>query len=478
MNSKNVKILSMVCLCLGVSLPIVSKANEVPLKKELIALAANFQEILDYDAPVLSEDGKKIAWTIHKKPPETYFDPDAQENSANLSIYTGSKILMKEEGCDAAEISVSGGNSHGPSWSLDGKHIAYYSDVDGQKNLWVYDVSHGTNKKLSTLPVGGSWLTTKVVWASNHQEIYALAPSENKKTNPSPINNTFFSHFKSEEKSPDYDFGANQIVSININDGTCRYLTENDLSTNITSFSLSSSGNWITYITSRLNNDPSLKIHGIISDIKVVSADGKTQLSITQSLSKDFGHEIKCIWHPSLDRLYFIAKRQVWVAEFTNENLIACKPIQEISESLDTSTLSFTKDGQYLVVGADSQELYDYSIEHPTKLLLIPLDQMKPQSFALPERLVFMRLISNKKETLWQPSSDCIAFIATDKQDRSIKNILSLNLSTGDLTPLWKGKAHLKVIDFDPEHQMLYVLYENFTTSKEIFRYNWIFLKY
>lgn len=98
-----------------------------------------------------------------------------------------------------------------------------------------------------------------------------------------------------EEKSPYDDSGANQIVFININDGTYRYLTENDLSSNITSFSLSSNGNWITYITSTLSNDPSLKMHGIISDIKVVSSLGKTQVSISESLSRDFNQEIKCV---------------------------------------------------------------------------------------------------------------------------------------------------------------------------------------
>ncbi len=460
-------------MCAVAALPIFSEAGEVSLKNDLIALTANFQEILLYETPSLSEDGKKIAWTVRKKPPEAYFDSAQVKTSSTPFLYVGSKILMKEEGDDPLEISVHGGNSWGPSWSLDGNYIAYYSDVDGQKNLWVYDVAHKTNKKVSAIPVGGSWLTTKIVWGSNNKEIYITAPSVSEKAN-TPSTAAFFSHFKSEEKSPtDNDLGGNRIVAINVNDGTYRSLIEKDTSSICSSVTLSPSGNWIASLTSRCNYDPSLNVHGTISDIGVVSADGKKQLSISQSLCRDFKYKIQYLWHPSLDRLYFIDKKQILVAEFTKENLVTCKPLQEITESIDTSTLAFTKDGKYLVVGTDSQEMYDYTVEHPTKLLLIPLDQTKPKSYALPQEWVFTGLISNKKQIVWQPSPHCIAFTAIDKRDSSIKSILLLNLSTGDVSILWKGQAYLKPIDFDQNHLMLYMLYQDFTTNRDIFRYHY-----
>lgn len=451
--------LAVVSSCIGTTLPTYfqndSPINETFLKRDVIALATDCETILEEDKPVVSPDGGKIAWTTRKKSP------------------AGSKIFLKEECNKEIEISPPESNSWGPSWSADGKQIAYYSDASGKLGLWIYDLDKQSNKNLWVNPK--EYLSdgfAKVAWNSIRHEIYVLGRASIQEKNP--FLDKSFSHFRTKEKEQPHDISGadNRLFSINTDTGVEQSLLEENEASYIYSFSVSPSGDWISYINYKLNQDPSLKLHGIIGDIEVISSDGKTKFSIAKSVGKGFDYEIQLFWDLYSDSLYFLDEQKIWKAELSKEGLVSCKPIQEVSTSFDPSTLAFTKDGKHLIAGLDSVKMYDYSINRPTKLSLISLDQSQVQSYPLPEQWRFKSLILNKNGVVLQPSTECIAFIAQKTDDASVKSLLLLNLSTGAVRSVWEGRSSLLPIDFSSDHQRLYLFYENFTTYNEICTYD------
>jgi len=75
----------------------------------------------------ISPDGSRVAW-----------------------VEDGSEIVLaRTDGAQGAERRIS--RSHGPTWSPDGKGLAYFSDADsGERRLWVSDGSGGSAKQLAS----------------------------------------------------------------------------------------------------------------------------------------------------------------------------------------------------------------------------------------------------------------------------------------------------------------------------------------
>jgi dipeptidyl aminopeptidase/acylaminoacyl peptidase len=464
-----------VCCCLAF-LPAYAEVYPVKgesfLNHDIIALAVDVETILERDKPVISVDGKNVAWTVRKKPPEQYFDSAKLTEWDIPPSYTGAKILLKKEGEEAATVSPLGSSSWCPSWSTDGKQLAFYSYSDGKTSLWIYDLEQLSSRKLWENPVKAPFGSAKITWSSTQHEVYVLGCAESEGTTETL--NPSFSHFRTKDKaqSRNIPVSSNRIFAINTDTGAFRSLLPEDNRSHISALSVSPSSRWISYVSSKWNQDPTLNLHGTIEDLNILSTDGKTQLTIAPSIEKGYEYELKLLWHPTSDILYFLDKQKVWKAVFSNEGLLSCEPIQALPMSIDQSTFGLTRDGNKLIAGLDAIQTYDYSINRPTKLALIALDGTDGQSYALPENWRFVSLILNKKGVVAEPSSDVIAFIAEKMSDVSIKGILLLNLSTGSVETVWEGHACLSPIDLSPDHQRFFTFYEDFATPQGIYTYD------
>jgi dipeptidyl aminopeptidase/acylaminoacyl peptidase len=93
-------------------------------------------------APALSPDGKWIAYDASTI--------DLPKNYRHSAIY-----LIPSSGGAPKQITDGVKQDEGPAWSPDGKTIAYTSDGDGgPKQVWLYDVAAGTQRKLTNLQGG------------------------------------------------------------------------------------------------------------------------------------------------------------------------------------------------------------------------------------------------------------------------------------------------------------------------------------
>ncbi len=91
-------------------------------------------------APEVSPDGKWVVYGIST--------PDMEANRGVSNIW-----LVSTSGGDAIQLTQSGKDS-APSWSPDGKTLAFLSGRDGTSQVYVISMEGGEAKKLTTLSTG------------------------------------------------------------------------------------------------------------------------------------------------------------------------------------------------------------------------------------------------------------------------------------------------------------------------------------
>jgi len=91
-------------------------------------------------APEVSPDGKWVAYGIST--------PDMEANRGVSNIW-----LVSTSGGEAIQLTQSGKDS-APSWSPDGKTLAFLSERDGTSQVYVISMEGGEAKKLTTLSTG------------------------------------------------------------------------------------------------------------------------------------------------------------------------------------------------------------------------------------------------------------------------------------------------------------------------------------
>jgi len=85
----------------------------------------------DDHGPQFSHDGKQIVFHSFRQ-------------GTNSVLY-----IMNADGSHVAHISDPAGNAINPAWSPDDHYIAYQSNVDGDQDVYVYELSTGTTRKLT-----------------------------------------------------------------------------------------------------------------------------------------------------------------------------------------------------------------------------------------------------------------------------------------------------------------------------------------
>lgn len=154
---------------------LVLAADSAPVKPLEISDAVLANAFHVQGRPAFSPDSRTVAYTV--------CDPRRKKASAEdkEGIFATKGSAYLSMGCDVWTIPVDGGaarnlteargNSWGPSWSPDGKLLAFYSDRGGHPQIWLWDVRSGKSRVLSPEPTRTFLGLTVPVWTPDSKRL-------------------------------------------------------------------------------------------------------------------------------------------------------------------------------------------------------------------------------------------------------------------------------------------------------------------
>ena len=144
-----------------------------PLPPEALAKDV---EIYPFEGITPSPDGKWIAYETSDPTKSIRFDYEGQRFTKSgapmLAGASAVSVWVTELSTGQSVQLVSAeGSSWSPTWSPDGRCLAFYSDRGGQAALWVWDREKGTAKQVAQPQVFFSWWRERPLWSSDGKTI-------------------------------------------------------------------------------------------------------------------------------------------------------------------------------------------------------------------------------------------------------------------------------------------------------------------
>ena len=228
----------------------------------------------------LSPDGNSAVYSL------TEYDAESDSDYSNL-------WLRETEG-EARKLTSGKGNNTNPSWSPDGRTIAFLSDrVDGKAQVFLLSAEFGEAKQLTTLPQG----VGAPVWAPDGSRL-AFTAGKSVDTPYDPKMPYRLTRNVYRFDGVGYVHRAiNDVYCCDLASGDCKQLTDNDAVNGALSWS--PDGTRILF-SQMLRPDIFASVH---PNLLVVDMDGNEQVVVS---AETFGRAIGA-WHPDNQHIIFAA---------------------------------------------------------------------------------------------------------------------------------------------------------------------------
>ena len=187
----------------GMMLPPIQASGSDPSRASIYLMdidGRNQRPLVDADgadrAPVFSPDGQKIAFESKAPTQEAASTPGSTENNDTLEIY-----VIDIDGTHKMQLTHNDVDDGHPTWSPNGKRIAFSSMVEGIYQIFIMDAAGGTAKQL-TFSGASHYHPTfssdgkRIIYVSNAHNHYTLWMMNADGTNKTQLTNHIGAHFE------------------------------------------------------------------------------------------------------------------------------------------------------------------------------------------------------------------------------------------------------------------------------------------
>ena len=187
----------------GMMLPPVQASGSDPSRASIYLMdidGRNQRPLVDADgadrAPVFSPDGQKIAFESKAPTQEAASTPGSTENNDTLEIY-----IIAIDGSNKAQLTHNDVDDGHPTWSPNGKQIAFSSMVENIYQIFIVNAAGGTAKQL-TFSAASHYHPIfspdgkRIIYVSNAHNHYTLWMMNADGTNKTQLTNHIGAHFE------------------------------------------------------------------------------------------------------------------------------------------------------------------------------------------------------------------------------------------------------------------------------------------
>ncbi len=264
---------------------------------KLYVMDINSQESQEVSVEVVTDQLSLAAKRVNAN--MSWFDVSPDGKRLIISARGDVFSVPAEHGVTRNLTSSDDANDRTPSWSPDGKKIAFWSDASGEYQLTVYHVENGNTDQLSSYSSGFKYA---LFWSPDSEKVA----------------------FVNQAMEMNY-FDLPTRQTIKIDQGL--YLFHGGLSNY--SFSWSSDSKWIAYAKDNVNRNSSIHLFN-------------TETKVSTRVTSEFYHDFSPTFDPDNNYLFFLTNRSIRPLYsdmdntfiYPNSTMIAAVPLTSAADHL------------------------------------------------------------------------------------------------------------------------------------------------
>lgn len=462
-----------------------------------IDLAFSMREFLYNQNLVASPVGNQVAYVVIT-PPTT--QPQSERFLPDGTPITAIGATLHVVAADAAKPSEAPGICSGtgdqwaPSWSADGKRLAFYSNADGLVHVWTYELATHRCHRVSDAIIRGTVFSgSQPRWSPDGTELYVPIDPHPPRSSATTSVTTVV-----EKRGPIVLFGGNEggaalaardgqsgstdewmmsqynaaLAAITVDSGAVRTLVPAEHASRPHRLELSPSGRWVSY-NSVLYLPQNISTDSMM-DLSVVAARGG-EPKVLQKGMRGSEHAVNYTrldyrWHPTQDRLFYLQDGGLWSVDFDADGPSEPRRLAPELGELAPVILYFTADAKALIVGLDAQG--QAGARMPQRLAILPLDGGEARQCQLPDPASwqFLDLVRADEDSVWQPDVRSIVALVRDKSSGE-QAFVRLDVTSGQQAVLTKGMYRTPFLAATAGQRQLVGIYEDIGTPPNLYSF-------
>jgi len=465
-------------------------------------LAYSSRDVPRNTRPVLSPDGRYLAYEIHTPPVKT---PDVEGKieqrflpSGVPSDYIGRRLWVSDTRTGESKPACGEGvTCWRGSWSPSATQLAFYSDEGGEVGLWLYDVASGKAHRAGNVRIKAKlWPGDEAAWSPDGKTVFVPArpPDQAPATTPQKIEAppataaeapaggqekaavtvyrtaaasevagappampmaTFNEFFIKENNST--------LTAVDLSTGEARVVVPFDAEERPNNLRLSPDGKWVSYLTVyRLNDAASTDT---FMNLVIVPAAGGKPVRVIRDLKMNegdyFGSTYR--WTPDSRRIVYQKNQDLWIADVPSS-----REPQRLGASLGklNETLLLTENGKAVLVGIEPEGEKTYYSVPARALAIVPLDGTAPRVIE-----VTGQPLRADDSTLLQTSPDTFHLLR-DVPDSAQREIVEVNVATAATKRLWSGQGRFNVTGASPDRRFIVSRFEGLQATPDFYLFD------